>query len=180
MPAENKNTFIILGLLSHEPMTGYEIKSRIDRELSFFWSAGYGSIYPALTALQKNGFAAASKATANNREKIIYTITEKGEKHLCEWLKCPTKRDELKYETLVKLFFSSEIGDSEAIKHIERFEEKIKSELPVLLKYEEILKNAEPHDKHKYFLLTVMFGIETYKGYLSWCKKAKAMLTLKK
>lgn len=36
--------------------------------------------------------------------------------------------------------------------------------------------NALPDDTHKYYLLTVEFGIKTYRAYLEWCKEAKIML----
>lgn len=29
---------------------------------------------------------------------------------------------------------------------------------------------------HKYYLLTVEFGIKTYRAYLEWCEEAKAIL----
>ena len=31
-------------------------------------------------------------------------------------------------------------------------------------------------EDHVYYYLTVLFGIETYEGYLRWCKKAKKVL----
>ncbi len=40
MGRENKTSYVILGLLSHEDLTGYEIKKRIDSTLNYFWSAG--------------------------------------------------------------------------------------------------------------------------------------------
>ncbi len=42
---------MILGLLSHENLTGYEIKKRMDGSLNFFGGASYGSIYPTLNDL---------------------------------------------------------------------------------------------------------------------------------
>ncbi len=48
MANEKKMDCVILGLLSHEELTGYEIKRRIDTTLKFFWSGSYGSIYPTL------------------------------------------------------------------------------------------------------------------------------------
>ncbi|MDE6213546.1 MAG: hypothetical protein K2M70_08765, partial [Lachnospiraceae bacterium] len=30
---------------------------------------------------------------------------------------------------------------------------------------------------HKYYLLTVEFGIKTYQTYLEWCQEAKNILT---
>jgi len=48
MANEKKLDCVILGLLSHEDLTGYEIKKRIDTGLKLFWSASFGSIYPTL------------------------------------------------------------------------------------------------------------------------------------
>ena len=48
MAIEKKSDCVILGLLSHEDLTGYEIKKRMDTALKYFWGASYGSIYPAL------------------------------------------------------------------------------------------------------------------------------------
>lgn len=31
---------------------------------------------------------------------------------------------------------------------------------------------------HKYYLLTVEFGIHSYRAYLEWCKEAKEFLEL--
>ena len=49
MASEKKMDCVILGLLSNESMTGYEIKKRMDTTLKFFWSASFGSIYPTLS-----------------------------------------------------------------------------------------------------------------------------------
>ena len=54
---EKKLDCVILGLLSHEELTGYEIKRRIDSSLSYFWGASYGSIYPTLNSLVDDGLA---------------------------------------------------------------------------------------------------------------------------
>ena len=48
MAKERKIDMVILGLLSHEDLTGYDIKKRIDGAISFFWKGSFGNIYPAL------------------------------------------------------------------------------------------------------------------------------------
>ncbi len=177
MANEKKIDCVILGLLSHEELTGYEIKKRMDTTLKYFWGASYGSIYPALSDLVNRGLATRREDTENKRNKQIYTITDKGRKHLKEWLTLPVEKDEIRYETLLKLFFGNEQGAEQALLHIEAFEEKIKKELPYLLKAEQILKDCVGDDTtHKYYLLTVRFGIETYHTYLEWCKEAKDLL----
>lgn len=177
MANEKKIDCVILGLLSHEELTGYEIKKRMDTTLKYFWSASYGSIYPALNDLVNRGLAAKREDTKSRRNKLIYNITESGRNYLKKWLALPIQKDELRYETLLKLFFGNEQGEEQAIIHIEAFERKIQEELPYLLQAETVLKkNLNEDSSHKYYLLTVEFGIKTYQTYLEWCKEAKKLL----
>lgn len=85
-------------------MTGYEIKKRLDTRLRLFWNASYGSIYPTLNELEKEGLVKKEELEEKGRDKIRYTITEDGRDVLKEWLKKPAVKDELRYETLLKLF----------------------------------------------------------------------------
>lgn len=177
MATEKKIDCVILGLLSHEDLTGYEIKKRMDTALHYFWGASFGSIYPALGELVERGLATKRSDENSNRNKQFYSITEKGREYLKAWLEVPAERDELRYETLLKLFFGSEAGESNALSHITAFEEKIKGEMPYLFGAENALKNSLAQDEtHKYYLLTVQFGIKTYKAYLEWCEEAKKLL----
>jgi len=177
MANEKKIDHVILGLLSHEELTGYEIKKRMDTTLKYFWGASYGSIYPALNDLVDRGLATKREDTGSKRNKLIYTITESGRDHLKRWLTVPVEKDEIRYETLLKLFFGNEKGEEQAAIHIEAFEKKIEGELPYLLRAEEALNKSLNEDSaHKYYLLTVKFGIKTYQTYLEWCKEAKKIL----
>ena len=102
MANEKKIDCVILGLLCHEELTGYEIKKRINTSLRYFWSASYGSIYPALNDLVNRGLATKKEDKENKRNKLIYTITDDGRKYLKKWLTLPVEKDELRYETLLK------------------------------------------------------------------------------
>lgn len=176
MANTKKMDFVLLGLLSHEPMTGYEMKKRLDTSLRFFWGGSYGSIYPALNQLEKEGKVTKENASSNGREKILYSITDHGKITLKEWLKKPVEKDELRYETLLKLFFGNEIGFQGTKEHIERFEEKCKEELYILNMFVENLSRYLEDDTHKHYYLTVQFGIKTYESYLEWCKEAKRLI----
>lgn len=177
MAIEKKIDYVILGLLSHEDLTGYEIKKRMDTSLKYFWGASYGSIYPALSDLVDRGLANKCNDAESKRNKIIYSITEEGRNYLKEWLQIPAERDELRYETLLKLFFGSEGGKLQAISHINAFQEKIEGELPYLVGAADTLRNnIDVDDTHKYYLLTVEFGMKAYHAYLEWCEEAKKIL----
>ena len=111
------------------------------------------------------------------RNQLNYSITDEGRNYLKHWLTLPVEKDELRYETLLKLFFGNEQGAEQALFHIEAFRKKTELELSELLEYEKVLKNCLDKDStHKYYLLTVEFGIKTYRAYLAWCREAGKLL----
>ena len=69
MATEKKLDCVILGLLSHEELTGYEIKKRMDTALKYFWGASYGSIYPTLSGLVDRGLADKRADTGNKKKQ---------------------------------------------------------------------------------------------------------------
>lgn len=180
MAKDRKIDLVILGLLFHEDLTGYDIKKRIDGAISFFWKGSFGSIYPALSDMEKTGLVEKHQAeTKGKREKILYHITDKGTDELKAWLNVEQAANDLKYETLLKLYFGGAEDKGAAIKNICYFEEQVKSDLAVLKVYKENLEKVLDQKDHIYYYLTVTFGIDTYEAYLKWCGKAKKMLEKK-
>lgn len=178
MAKEKKLDCVILGLLSHEALTGYEIKKRMDTTLHSFWGASYGSIYPTLNGLMKRGLAIQHMDASTKRQKIRYAITPQGHAYVKDWLKQPATIHEVRYEMLLKIFFGAELGAEQALKHIRAFQEDIQQELTALRAMEDILKACLQEDKaHSYYLLTVRFGIQTYQAYLAWCEEATSFLS---
>ena len=176
MAKEKKMDCVILGLLCHESLTGYEIKKRMDTALRFFWSASFGSIYPTLNSLVHDDLVTKFETTDNGRDKVIYTITDAGKIHLKKWLALPVKKDELRYETLLKLFFGEEAGPDISLEHIRNFESRVRAELPFLQQATRKLQGIQDEKAHRYYLLTAMFGERVYKAYLEWCEEAKRIL----
>ena len=177
MAREKRINMVILGLLSHENLTGYDIKKHIDNSISFFWNGSFGNIYPALKELEEDDFITSSNASVGGREKIVYRITQSGKKHLKQWIKDEQAVNELRYETLLKLFFAGGADKKTAVHNIELFEEKIKKDLSILKMHCKTLNENLDSDDHMYFYLTALFGVETYEAYLKWCTKAKKMIS---
>ena len=177
MAKDRKIDLVILGLLFHEDLTGYDIKKRIDGAISFFWKGSFGSIYPALADMEKAGLVERRRAqTEGRREKILYHITDEGTAKLKEWLNVEQVANDLKYETMLKLYFGGAEDKGTTLKNICCFEEQVKRDLAVLRVYQENLEKVLDHKDHVYYYLTVTFGIDTYEAYLKWCVKAKKIL----
>ncbi len=176
MAKDKKIDMVILGLLSHEDLTGYDIKKRIDTGIIFFWKGSFGNIYPALRDMEEEGLISKKDVSVGGRERISYHISSSGKSALKKWLSDEQASNELRYETLLKLFFGGCQDKKVSLHNIEVFENQISSDLKILKGFASKLKpNLEVAD-HLYFYLTVSFGIETYEAYLKWCKKAKEML----
>lgn len=167
---------VILGLLSHEPLTGYDIKKRMDGAISFFWKGSFGNIYPALKDMTEQGLIVKEESTESGREKITYSITNEGKKALKEWLADSQASNELRYETLLKLFFGGAEDKKISIRNIDAFETRIREDLEVLKGYALVLEKDLESEDHLYYYLTVTFGIDTYEAYLKWCDKARKLL----
>ena len=73
--------YVILGLLTQKPMTGYEIKQKFEGALSEFWYANHSQIYPELKRLTEEDMIQYKiQIVGNSLEKKVYTITEAGKK----------------------------------------------------------------------------------------------------
>jgi DNA-binding PadR family transcriptional regulator len=52
----------ILGLLKEQPLHGYELKKRLAETLGTFWGVSFGSLYPALRRLERQGAIAVDES----------------------------------------------------------------------------------------------------------------------
>jgi len=179
MARERKIDMVILGLLSHEDLSGYEIKKRIDGAISFFWKGSFGNIYPALKDMESSRLITKSDTSVGGREKLTYHITEAGKETLKNWLQEEQASNELRYETLLKLFFGGADTKSVSLRNIEIFEKQIEADLKLLKSYCDTLEKIMDEEDHVYYYLTASFGVDTYEAYLKWCDKAKKILNNK-
>jgi DNA-binding PadR family transcriptional regulator len=78
----------ILGLLKERPMHGYQLNRELSEQLGGLWRVSFGSLYPSLRRLERQG-AITSQAGTGARRKTVYGITEVGERMFLELLQEP-------------------------------------------------------------------------------------------
>jgi len=108
--------YALLGFLSYQPQTGYELKQVIDQSVQYFWQAKQSQIYRTLKALEAEGLVASHVEAQESRpDRRVYAITAAGEAALDSWLREPsTELSTHKDPLLLKVFFSAR-GDKEAL-----------------------------------------------------------------
>lgn len=80
----------ILGLLKERTMHGYQLKKQLAEALGTFWQVSYGSLYPALKRLQKQGAVEMVFPKGDVvRRKNVYRITELGEQAFARMVESP-------------------------------------------------------------------------------------------
>ncbi len=95
---------VILTVLAHRPMTGYEIARSFDQALSHFWHASHQQIYRELARLNKQGLVVyRSVAQSGKPDKKRYSLTSAGRATLRKWVTAVTDPPRPRYDLLVKL-----------------------------------------------------------------------------
>lgn len=75
---------LILKLLQHEEMYGYEIVQAIRSRTNAVIAVGEGVVYPVLHALERDGALKSCRRTVNRRSRIYYSVTPAGSHRLAD------------------------------------------------------------------------------------------------
>jgi PadR family transcriptional regulator, regulatory protein AphA len=164
--------YVILGMVSREPRSGYEIKALVDNSTRFFWAASYGQIYPELKRLSEAGLVEGVDAPRGERKRTVYAITVDGEEELKAWLRQPPSIYEMRDEGLLKLFFAGNLPPEEAA-------EILRSMRDFHLGVVERLRALEPVVTAKeasFPLMVLRGGIEFNEWFAQWCERMEAQL----
>lgn len=98
---------LCLGVLSRGSATGYEIKKQCEEgPFAYFYAAGFGSIYPALSALKGESLISVEDVVQDGKPaKKVYSITPAGRQALVEALEQQPAPDRLRSDFLFIMFF---------------------------------------------------------------------------
>ncbi len=167
--------YVILGMISREPRSGYEIKALVDNTTRFFWAASYGQIYPQLKRLSEAGLVEGSDVPRGERKRTVYAITEAGERELKDWLRQPPQTVEMREEGLLKLFFAGVLPPEQAaetLRSMREYRNGIAARLHAMApEAEEKLKQDDP-----YPLIVLQGGIEFNEWFADWCERMEDRL----
>ena len=72
----SSSTEVLLGLLTIEPMSGYDLGQTIRASVGHFWNESYGQIYPNLKKLAAGGFVSSKTERRKGKpDRQVYSIT---------------------------------------------------------------------------------------------------------
>jgi PadR family transcriptional regulator AphA len=176
--ARNRTTFAILGFLAEHPMSGYDIKKRVEASIDNFWSESFGQIYPSLRRLSDQGLIdKRTEKSEGGRPRHVYTILEPGRRALALWLDEPTDPPPLRLELLLKLFFGAQVDTDSSRRQVIAYREDMMNDLKHYRAIAEGLEKSEGTLEHlPYWLMTLRFGERDRKAHIEWCDETLAQL----
>ncbi|MGD0787048.1 MAG: PadR family transcriptional regulator [Terracidiphilus sp.] len=169
---------VLLGLLTVEPMSGYDLGQTIRGSVGFFWNESYGQIYPNLKKLAEAGFVTSkSERQKGKPDRHIYSITKKGRERLAAWLAVEPQPEISRNELLLKLFFGAQVSAETSIQHVERMVERERAYLHEFrrIEHEEIAENQQYPDA-PFWKMAARFGQLELEAHLRWGEETLAEL----
>jgi DNA-binding PadR family transcriptional regulator len=140
-------------------MTGYELKKKFSISFSFFSGLSYGSIYPALKKMEREGLIHMKREIrTGSPNRNVYTITDAGRETFVETLRAPFALVQPKNAFLARLFFFGYLPPEERLSASRNHLENVRQ-------VQRQIRSIEPQIKgraDKYQYLCYRFGVQFY------------------
>ncbi|MDX1515441.1 MAG: PadR family transcriptional regulator [Woeseiaceae bacterium] len=137
---------VCLGLLSDGEASGYDLKKQFESTFGHFFAAGFGSIYPALSALANDGLVDCREIAQEGKpDRKVYRITDAGLDQLRRALTKPDPSHKVRSEFLAMMWFAHLMADESINEVLDHRLAEIDRDLGVIHQFETTcLQDASP------------------------------------
>lgn len=174
--------FVILGLLALRAMTVYEINKALERGVSLFYSASFGSIHAAIEKLLKKGWVSGEEKVENRRNKRVFRLTPAGRDAFQDWLNSEIEAEKVKDPALTRLYFMGFSDPPERIRILEKHLQNLRQtlgKLDFIHQQSAEIKTLPGLDEIRRFqMFTLDYGRAFYAFNIAWYESL--LETLKK
>ncbi len=171
--------YILLGFLNYGPMTGYQLKQRIDESSAHFWHAHHSQIYTTLRKMEADGLVTSELIQGESApDRRVYTIAESGRQALQDWLNTTlTQASPIKEELLVHLFFSAQRDSQDVLTELRLQRELHQQQAAAYQAISEHMACDAPYKQHLqrdqvFWRLTLEMGQRYEVMYIAWLEDA--------
>lgn len=168
----------LLGLLTYQDSTGYDLTKTFEASLNNFWHAQSAQIYRELDRMEQKGWVISRSVIQENRpNKRVYTVTDDGRAALQEWLGISTPEFERPHNAmLMRVFFGTEDPETTlallktcrdmCIAGLEELQKRIPQ---IINSYSAMIPNGEK--RRLYWEMTLQCGIAQTKAMAEWAQE---------
>jgi len=164
----------VLGLLSRQPMSGYDVK-RFFKSLSWLIDVpSLGSLYPSLHALLRDGLVTVEVVASQDRPlRKVYSITGAGEEALRAWLSQPSESNASLKKFVMRLALAGQLSQVGLLAHLEQRRARVAAQKTIL----EQAIEAEDEDTDFGERLVLDYGLSLATAELAWLDSALVRLS---
>ena len=164
---------VILGWLSYEPMTGYDLNAVIEISTQHFWSTSQSQIYRTLNKIEEEGWVSQEVILQEDRPpRKVYEISPLGEEELRRWLATFHEPDSPRIPWLIQVFFAGQVKDEEILSVLEEKSANLQKRLGRIRAAREVsAKQFEPDEDPRdifYWMLTIDYGETKLQSQIKW------------
>lgn len=166
----------ILGLLSQNPASGYDLKRAIMESDIFPWSGNNNQVYKCLVELQDEGLLTCQlEVQANLPNKKIYTVTATGLAELQKALRQPPDPPEFQKDILMRLEFAGQLSGDAILGLLDAYEAEIQVQLKMHAARTARLENRAARSSTGAFLRERISSnlAGAYKAELDWLRETR-------
>ena len=172
----------LLGLLTHQPMTGYELKQFFDSSIQHFWNAELSQIYPTLKSLEENGFVEKHVEVQDTRpNRKVYELTPLGREEFLRWARTPQPPADMRDPFMIKIFFGAEVPAEDMLVLLRR---QMEEHQKMIAFSETVLRERIGHAEHEhytkehaaYWTLTLEMALAYRRAYVEWCERSMRLI----
>ncbi|RJS93075.1 PadR family transcriptional regulator [Salinisphaera sp. Q1T1-3] len=175
--------YAVLGLLVHEPMTGYEIARLFDASVGHFWSARHQQIYRELREMAGWGWLGdTAEPHADRPDARRYAITESGLSALAAWVDTPLPPHRPREPVLLKLLAAPAVPPDSLMAEFDRQLADVEARLAA---YRDIVARhydpppplaTGPLNRHAVLYLSLTRGLSAALAYRDWLIETRDLL----
>ncbi len=174
-----KNTvnirYLLLGLLTEQPMTGYDIKGLLESYGWLIGSPSYGSLYPALHGLLDDGLVAVNVVSHEEKpSRKVYRVTDAGRQALEEWINIPVVKEPSMKTFLLRLILAKNYSREGLVAYLHHRRSQVAERHNALKKKLQTNQKGEPGFQPP---LALDYGLAMAKQELKWLEKTLEQLS---
>ena len=175
---ENRTRYVVLGMLSVAPMSGYALRQAIAGSVGHFWQESFGQLYPTLRRLAAEALVVARPMSGGpGRPGATYAITEKGRRELARWVAQPPVLEPERNEVLLKVFFAGAVDPVVVAQNLAQVGGQLRAHRAEL---EAIAaawgERAAGRPEAPFWRLTLEYGLAHLGTALAWLDRAQEVL----
>ena len=169
--------FGLLGLLTYQDSTGYDLTKMFEDSLNNFWHAQSAQIYRELNRMEESGWVSSRSIIQEGRpNKRLYTITDTGRRELAKWLATGKPEfDNCHHEILMRIFFGAEAPEA-TLALLRECRDQCRKALEAncpdsrqsIENYSKLVNDGRA--KSKYWAMTLDYGVAMTKATLEWAE----------